>query len=113
MGSILSSEEEQPTEHAVIIEERGKLIMQTLCNAIETNPQSDHVDRLVREYQECSIQMPMETVERLRKTLLEVLNGQINIIMMKEQWDEDRLRYLKEWVDRITLPQLAMNDGGE
>lgn len=101
---IFSGEPPEPTELEQIMEQRGRMIMNNLCNAIEINPQSAHTLRLVEEYEECAPHMLPETQSEMRQMLLKVLNTQIEVLMSKEKWDENRLKCLKSWVNDIIVP---------
>lgn len=105
MGGILTTDETppEPTESQEIIDDRGEFIMTTLCSAIQVDPQSEHTNRLVREYSECIENMSEDLAYRLRKVLLMTLNDEIKLHMSKENWDEDRLQYLKNWVQKLTI----------
>lgn len=83
------------------MEKRARITMQTLCNAIETDPRSDHTQKLVEEYTECASQISMETGLELRAILLRVLGVQIELIMTRENWDDERLQFLKNWESRV------------
>lgn len=101
MWGWLFNDASDPSEVEVIMEKRARITMQTLCNAIETDPRSDHTQKLVEEYTECASQISMETGLELRAILLRVLGVQIELIMTRENWDDERLQFLKNWESRV------------
>ena len=102
MGGVWSDPLESSSERDQLLQQRGEHIMSTLCNQIEVNPLSEHVQKLVSEYKQCMEGMTVECTMDLRRILLKTLCNQIDLEIVKENGDDARLQFLKDWFDELT-----------
>lgn len=105
MGLGLSAQEENYSERDAIIQDRGKELMNALCNAIQVDPNSEHVVRLVTEYQECERELPRAQLVEEREQLLKTLRAQYLLEIQKDKWNDKKVNKIKTWIDKLTITQ--------
>lgn len=102
MGVGWSAEELQ-SERDKIIQDRGRELMNALCNSIQVDPNSDHVTRLLQEYQECEVELPRIQLLEQREQLLNTLRAQYLLEIQKDRWNDKRITRIKQWIDNLTM----------
>lgn len=103
MGLGGSQMEQEYTERDLIMQDRGKEIMNALCNAIQADPNSDHVVRLVAEYQDCEGELPRSQLVEEREMLLHTLRTQYLLEIQKDKWNDKKVNKIKTWIDKLTI----------
>lgn len=105
MGIVYSVEEQAFTERDAIMQDRGRELMNALCNAIQVDPNSEHVVRLVAEYQDCEGELPRAQLVEEREQLLKTLRAQYLLEIQKDKWNDKKVNKIKTWIDKLTITQ--------